>query len=158
MPGLCAHCGNHATLVCVKCKQSPSGDLKSIHTIFYCSNACQQVDWPQHKSYCKAMKQRKDLSLAADIVQQVAYICREATYENPTSRIEHRADKLLLHELPNGTIKSRRCHTLPQSLLRSISEKEKAAMLSCDSCSDALAMTYEVIQWLLRGMYSSSSL
>jgi hypothetical protein len=47
--GPCAKCGNEATKRCGACDG-----------VFYCSAACQNLDWPAHRAACKTARKAKE--------------------------------------------------------------------------------------------------
>ena len=51
---------------CIVCKKPTTNTCSSCLKAFYCSQACQKIDWPTHKSACQSIKSAKAIEIVGD--------------------------------------------------------------------------------------------
>lgn len=96
----CANCDKVAINHCSGCSNHPALLSLKIPRTLYCSRECQIQHWPKHKLRCKVVKdmlQYEALRRAADLLQRLFYIYREASFDLPLESIDvdHNTLKLI---------------------------------------------------------------
>ncbi|KAI2485438.1 hypothetical protein Ptr902_04378 [Pyrenophora tritici-repentis] len=110
------------------------------------------MDWPTHKTVCKAAQDNRlqsCLAHVADIVQYAYYEFRENTWETPIIKIEDRDGALVITD---GVMldKTKYFISFPHHLVTS--ERTKAAMLCAWMCNEPLAFMHDLLTDLLKGL------
>ncbi len=144
--GLCARCHKDATKFCPRCKWTPDNFPGAEATkTYYCNSACQQEDWIDHKTVCKATQERKSLYRTGLIVQDVFYKFRERVFDKLIVKVERKEDVTYLYE---GLYKSTLL-PFPSELFPN--EQERNAALVDLSCDDSVGYMREILETMLEG-------
>ncbi|KAL8869228.1 MAG: hypothetical protein Q9198_007942, partial [Flavoplaca austrocitrina] len=75
----CSVCGKDAISVCKACKGTPDG-AGGVTGVYYCSAACQKLDWPNHKTKCKAGRDYQVLDRAWETAQKMWMVLCKKTW------------------------------------------------------------------------------
>ena len=149
----CQNCDKPATRICGSCKDAPVLASEQIQAIYYCSESCESTHYPHHKELCEKLRMRRTLFRAADTIQQAFLILREQCYEKIISSVTTNGIVTNLNEMWPSTdqINSR----FPNELFTNA--RDRAAVLTFNSCVDGVAHTYELVKAALRGKVNPDS-
>ena len=62
----CAKCGKRAYLKCARC-----------YDRIYCNRFCQELDWPQHKTYCNNIRYLNDFKKATLLKNEIDILSKQ---------------------------------------------------------------------------------
>lgn len=145
---VCSNCRKAATAACMGCLASPNHDFTShIITTYYCSRACQTAAWPTHKTTCKVLQLKRSLYRAAETIQKGFFIFREKTFDKLIIKVEEKNDMLLLTE--GFYDKDEVFVPFPGELVKN--EKDRQAVLTHLSCTDALGWMHDFTHLMFKG-------
>lgn len=145
----CANCGKDATMKYVGCIDSPeyqSGD--SVDTV-YCNRDCQKGHWPDHKTHCRALGQRKNLLRTASILKVALLTYREVVYDVDLTKVELKDGTLDLHQNQRHLTARAKRGPFPDHLTTNIEHREAA--LTNNQCTTAIALLGHLTRKLLAG-------
>jgi hypothetical protein len=125
------------------------GDSK---VVIYCGRECQTKHWPDHKSHCHAMKRRRKLLRAANILQAAFLTSREVLYDIDLTKIEAKDGTLCLYQNQRSITAPVKRGLFPNHLTTNIQHKEAA--LAINQCTTATALLGRLTQKLLAGKRS----
>jgi hypothetical protein len=94
----CAKCGKEATKHYTACDGGIDGLGNSVEKKRYCSDACQQSGWKNHKVSCKRFSARKQLYRAGKLVQDAFLAYRVRAFDLNIHRVERRGEILYVYE------------------------------------------------------------
>jgi hypothetical protein len=131
----CANCGAAANERCGGCK-----------AIKYCSAACQKKNWLVHKISCGKDGINLVVHRAGQLLQDLFFIMREATYENEITGIKEEGNILIIQDAP---IVAGKPTPFANHLMHNASQKKMA--LSAFTCEEPFAFFHDVLVQMLAG-------
>ena len=143
----CSNCQKSATHTCKGCKATPNATDDQLSSTWYCGAVCQKANWTEHKAACKAAQARQALYRAGDIAQQIFYQYSKITYMWHPGRIEKIGTTWLIH--PRVYTGTSQLMPFPYEIFPDV--YDQAALLTYQSCSNAVSMMHNVVKALLRG-------
>ncbi|PNS21038.1 hypothetical protein CAC42_3375 [Sphaceloma murrayae] len=150
MATTCVVCGTTTSIQCGGCADSPSADLTTNISVYYCNNSCQKADHESHKAACKAARHRKLLVLTAEHVQATILEYIRITWASQLVGVE-RVDDDELHMLIsrksrlNPIILGGKTYPFPEPLWSRLTDEEQKAILTKGYCTEATVMA----EWLM---------
>ncbi|KAH7207876.1 uncharacterized protein BKA55DRAFT_529940 [Fusarium redolens] len=153
-PAECANCGIKATMRCARCHMgAPDYRFGDSMAVVYCGRECQTKHWPDHKSHCHAMKRRRKLLRAANILQAAFLTYREILYDIDLTKVEAKDGTLCLYQNQRSITAPVKRGLFPNHLTTNIQHKEAA--LAINQCTTATALLGRLTQKLLAGVSST---
>ncbi|CVL02064.1 uncharacterized protein FMAN_08184 [Fusarium mangiferae] len=152
-PTVCASCGKQATMRCAGCTGAPDYDPGDSMTVVYCGRDCQIKHWNDHKSRCRAMKQRKILLRAANILRAALLTYREMLYDIDLTKIEAKDGILYLYQNQRAVTSRVKWRPFPNHLTSNTQHREAA--LTVNQCTMATAILSRLTRKLLTGVHSN---
>lgn len=143
----CSVCSAVANLVCKACKGAPDGS-EGVLGVYYCGSTCQKVGWGEHKTFCKAAKERRAVYRAGEIARQLHYTFNRNSWMWPIARAEKTDDTWWVNDGEPTTSKSA-VIPFPSAMFPDI--KDQRAMLSFNSCNGAVAFLHQLLNDMLKG-------
>ena len=146
----CSHCSKTATHTCKACKAMPNATDGKISSAWYCGADCQKAHWAVHKILCKDAQMRQALYRAGSLARQIFYLYAKTSFMWNPGRIEKIGTTWLIHPaLYTGTSQ---LVPFPYALFPDLLEQE--ALLTHQSCNNAVSEMHNVVEVLLRGKSS----
>lgn len=134
----CAHCRKPATMKCGGCIGAPQFRTDELFKAVYCDGMCQKAHWPDHKTHCKAMKQRKILFRGARLLKVAILTYREVLYDIDITRVEFSEGYLQIHQKLRSLRTRSRRGPFPSEMATKLENKE--AVLAFNQCTTAMAL------------------
>jgi hypothetical protein len=134
-PNSCANCGAVASDRCGGCKVTK-----------YCTVVCQKNNWPHHKVSCGRQGIELVVYRAGQLLQDLFFVMREATYENEIASIEEEGNNLIIQDAP--VVVGKRT-PFPNHLMRTALQKNMA--LSAFTCEEPFAFFHDILVQMLAG-------
>ena len=107
------------------------------NTVYY-DGMCQKAHWPDHKTHCKAMKQRKILFRGARLLKVAILTYREVLYDINITRVEFSEGYLQIHQKMRSIRARGRRGPFPSEMANKLENKE--AVLAFNQCTTAMAL------------------
>ncbi|KAF2418495.1 hypothetical protein EJ08DRAFT_53578 [Tothia fuscella] len=146
-------CGKLASTLCNTCFEVPVYDEAApLPSSYYCSGKCKKAH--QTSAWCKELRQRKSLLRSAFSFKETWLGYREYAWDADIQRVgfenggENSDSKLFLHEGPMSRFQQGNIHTTLPYLTDCKEHKE--AMLTKDTCTEAIAFLEPFAQILLK--------
>jgi hypothetical protein len=100
----CTNCGTDATRRCTGCMDTPEYQPGDSASVVYCGRDCQREHWSSHKAHCNAMRQRRKLLRAANILKAALLTHREAVYNIDLTKADFQDGILRLYQNPRSIV------------------------------------------------------
>jgi hypothetical protein len=152
---LCAHCRKPATMKCGGCIGAPQFRMDELFEAVYCDGMCQKAHWPDHKTHCKAMKQRKVLFRGARLLKVVILTYREVLYDIYITRVEFSEGYLQIHQKLRSIRTRSRRGPFPSEMATGLENKE--VILALNQCTTAMALLVRLTRKLFVSKFHSLS-
>lgn len=141
----CSVCLKVADLMCKACKGTPDG-VGGLVAVYYCGAVCQKAGWKEHKTSCRAAKDRRVLYRAGDIARYLYQVLHKNTWMWPIERMERNGDEWLIFD-GEHTGKS---VVLPFPSTIFPTSEDQEAILSHSGCNAAVAHLHNPIKEMLK--------
>jgi predicted Rdx family selenoprotein len=151
-PAECTNCGMEATMRCAGCMGAPDYHLGESLKVVYCGRDCQRKHWPDHKTHCRVMKQRRKLLRAANVLQAALLTYREVLHDIDLTKIEAKDGFLYIYQNQRSITARVKQGLFPNHLTTNVQHKEAA--LTINQCTTAMALLGRLTRKLLSGKYS----
>jgi len=152
-PTTCPNCGKTASKHCGRCFGGCNRDGTIYPSTYYCGETCQREHAPQHRSFCKAAADRRQLIRAGDLVQAHFYAYRRAVFDVTIKTARQGSHgKLHVYEAPS---------VAPDTLIpfpdhHFLTENDKKSMLVWCSCDDGPRQIRSLIRQSFNGLHDKA--
>ncbi|EGP84943.1 unnamed protein product [Zymoseptoria tritici ST99CH_1A5] len=149
----CAQACPKPILICTECADGTDQHGTATTTI-YCDTKCRAAD-TKHAKLCAVKNQQKELHRSGEILQAIWFIWREVAFDMKLSHIEKKKaasgeDLLFFHEGDYTDHNEGPLYPLPA--LANMDEKDKQAVITLNSCGDAMGFLHGLSKKLLAGI------
>ena len=144
----CAKCGKEAMQHCEACAGGIDALGMIVEKKMYCSDACQQSAWKNHKQSCKKFSARKQIYRAGELVQDAFLGYREKAFDLKIIKVEKKGEDLYVYEGPYGLAEL----LLPFPIDKIDNDEDKKMLLAWYSCSDVVGYMHKLVKDLLHGI------
>ena len=146
----CSNCSKTASHTCKACKAMPNATDGKLSSVWYCGADCQKAHWMGHKVECKAAQTRQALYRAGSLARQIFYSYAKTSFMWNPGRFEKIGTTWLVHTaVYTGTSQ---LMPFPYALFPDVLEQE--ALLTHQSCNNAVSEMHDVVEVLLKGRSS----
>lgn len=154
----CAQACPKPILICTECADGTDQHGTATTTI-YCDTKCRAAD-TKHAKLCAVKNQQKELHRSGEILQAIWFIWREVAFDMKLSHIEKKKaasgeDLLFFHEGDYTDHNEGPLYPLPA--LANMDEKDKQAVITLNSCGDAMGFLHGLSKKLLAGGWTLSA-